>query len=445
MVSMVDDKEKFEKIIKSCLLEINSLKSDLIKVQNENNFLKDDKNIDTFKNIIKNKEDEISELKNLLNESKKIISDKQSIVNEKNSKIQELMDFQSSVNEIRDGLKNDINQFKSDELEKSHFDLKETLSINLEKDKLINEYLNEIEEYKSKISKLEDNSYYEKFLDIQKELESKNKIIEELKSNSNNENMNESIKNELNSKIIEIDNLSSEINESKEIINSYKIEINQHKELINQYETEINDYKFKIKEYDSEMDNYKADSNINKELNSKIKELHAFINMKNIELGEIKDKITSYEDKINFLKEEVEGSNNIISQKDKEIIALEKQVAITENKLEFSKKDAESLKNSLYEKEKVIKTLENNLNIKESSLNNLQTELKNREIFINTLETKVSENKNELKDLEENMDYREKFNELSTQLKEQNDKIERLKHLKTLVKDFDMDYKNNNE
>ncbi|MDR2829904.1 MAG: hypothetical protein LBB45_02530 [Methanobrevibacter sp.] len=349
MVYILEDKEKLGKIVKSCLLEINGLKLDLAKVQNENIFLKDEKNIGRLKDLIKSRDDAISKLKNLLNESNKIISDKQSIINEKNNRIHELKNFQSSFNEIEDKIKKNIKQFKSEELKKNNLDLKETLTIILEKDKLINEYLNEIEEYKVEISRLEDNHCNEKFLDIQKELESKNKIIE---------------------------NLSSEINKNKKAIKKYK--------------TELDDYRFKIKECNSKIEGYQSD---NEEFNSKVKELHALINMKNIELDGVKDKILSYENRINSLKEEVGSSNKIISQKDKEIIDLEKKVGINENKLEFFEKESGSLRNSL----------------------------------------------------KESIDYKQKINDLSKEIDEKNSKIQRLEQLKTLLKEFDLDYNNDED
>lgn len=218
-----NENEKLQNLVKSCLLEINQLKMDLVELEKEKEALKDDKKIEILEGLLKDKDEEINKLKSNLENLQSNINKKELLIEEKDRKIEELSNFKKSFNDIKNGLEQDFNKFKEQELNKHNEELNSTLSSLSKKDA-------EIEILKS--SRVDDSV----IKSLENELKNKDERIQELeKIQTSFEEIKESLEKDMekyknkeleetNNKLQSaIDKIIEKDNEIKELVN----EINQ--------------------------------------------------------------------------------------------------------------------------------------------------------------------------------------------------------------------------
>ncbi|MCL2687856.1 MAG: hypothetical protein FWE58_04915 [Methanobrevibacter sp.] len=321
MVANESEKEKLQILVKSCLLEINQLKTELIKLKKEKDLLMSDSKVTELENSIKEKEKEIISLSIQLENLENSIKEKDNLIETQQSKISELSNFKESFNDIRESLEKDLNNFKTQELSQQNEKLKSALDTIIEKDNEIKSLISEIEDYKEKIVSLEGNiSNKDSLLELQKEIDSKENEIQLLKASAMDENVVSSLKSEISNRdkrIAELEELKSSfdgklkekdfrINELEEIKSSFK-------NIKDSLEKDIGQRKNKeLKEINS---NLQSALNEVVKKDKEIKSLVDNLDKKNNELQKIKDN--------NISKNEYEVLKKEIQLKDLKIKELE--------------------------------------------------------------------------------------------------------------------------
>ena len=293
--------EKLQSIVKSCLLEINKLKLDLVKAEKEKNLLNDVNKIKKFESLIKEKEKELDDLKRLLEEKKEIISNNEILIKTQETKIETLENFADSLADIKKSFEKDLDVFKTNELNEHTKKLKESLTIISKKDAQIKDLLKDIESYKEKVSELEkDLTNKDSILELQKIISSKNTEIKEL----NNSLADESTINSLQDQIIEKDRRINELEQIKNSFNDIKSFL--EKDIEQKKNKELEELKEKVK---------KSIDNIT-EKNEKIKELIDEINEKEKQIKVLTDNSVS-KDTYLKLKQEIDLKNDKIKRLEK--------------------------------------------------------------------------------------------------------------------------------
>ncbi|MEA4957188.1 hypothetical protein SDC9_23941 [bioreactor metagenome] len=348
---MVEDKEKIklQNLVKSCLLEINELKIDLMNLENEKNLLKNDDTAEKLKNTLKEKEDLISNLKVDLNNLQVSLNNKENIINNQELKIQDLSDFKDSFNDIKIALENDLKKFKTQELKEYSDKLESSLDTIVKKDERINSLLNDINSYKEKINDLEsDILSKDNLIGLQREIDSKDNEIKILKSASVDQEVFKSIKKELEDKKIRINELEEIQKSFEEIKYSYEEKLSDKDNRIEELEKiklSFNDIKnslendieqYKIKELGEINANLKSALNKIVEKDNKIKSLVNELNEKKLEIRKIKDQ--------NVSKAEYDRVKDEINIKDLKIQRLEEIKGLfSDLDKNFTNKSQESL------------------------------------------------------------------------------------------------------
>jgi len=343
MVVNESERERLQILVKSCLLEINQLKTEIIKLKKEKDLLMSDSKVVNLERSIKEKEKEIINLSVQLENLKESLKEKDDLIGTQQSKITELSNFKDSFNDIKEGLEKDLNNFKTQELYEHNEKLKSSLATIVEKDEEIKSLLSEIEGFKEKIISLEGNiADKDTLLELQKEIDSKENEIKILKASSVDENIVSSLK-------TEIANRDKRINELEELKSSFNDKLNEKNLRIDELEkikSSFDDIKDSIekdmnKRRNQELKdiNKKMQSAIDKvvEKDNKIKFLTQDLDKKKVELQRIKD--------TNISKKEYDKLKDEIDLKDLKIKKLEELKGL------FSELDKNSPDNLLNESE----------------------------------------------------------------------------------------------
>ena len=322
--------EKLQSLVKSCLLEINKLKMDLVKAEKEKHLLSDvekvkkleslinkkekelnglkksledkDKGINDLKRSLDEKDKGINDLKRSLAEKDKVITNNEISIKTHENKIENLENFKDSFEDIKKSLEKDLIDFKTKELFEHDKKLQESLTIIAEKDEYINILLKDIETYKEKISDLKSNiSNKNSILELQNQVSTKNSEIKELKESLSNESTIKTLQDQL----LEKDRRINELEQMK--ISFDEIKSFLEKDIEHSKNQELEDVKIKLKnslERIAEKDN-KIKDLINKinGKDSEVKDLIEQINGKNSEIKDLIEKIKEKNNEFNVLRD----------------------------------------------------------------------------------------------------------------------------------------------
>lgn len=321
MIGNDEEKARLQNLIKSCLLEINELKMDLMNLEKEKNLLKNDDKVEKLENVIKKKEKEINELKFNLKNLEDFLENKDKVIESQKLKIDELDNFKNSFDDIKSALEEDLKNFKTQKLKEHNEKLKSALNSNVKKDEEIKSLVENIESYKEKINDLENNlTSKDTLLELQREIDTKENEIKTLKTSSVDEDVLKSLKKEIKSKELRITELEGIQKSFEEVKLSYEDKLNDKDKRIGELEQiqssfeDIRESLEKdIKRHRSkeiEEINARLQSTLDKivEKDNKIKSLANELEENKSEITRIKDRNVSKTD-YNRLKEEIKVKN----------------------------------------------------------------------------------------------------------------------------------------
>lgn len=321
MVENDEEKARLQNLVKSCLLEINELKMNVMNLEKEKDLLKNDDKVEELESLIKEKESEITNLQINLKKLETSLNNKENIIKNQEIKINELSNFKDSFKDIKIALEKDLNNFKTQELKEHNEKLKSSLATISEKDKEIKSLIDQIESYKEKIIDLEKNiANKDNLLELQREIDSKDSEIKALKAAAVDEEVLKSLKKEIEDK----DNRINELEEIRasfdEVKASYENRLDGKDKRIKELEqikSSFEDIKSslekdieKYRNGELEKINSKLQSALDKlvEKDNKIKSLKEDLDDKKLEIRKIKDDNISREE-YNRLKNEIETKN----------------------------------------------------------------------------------------------------------------------------------------
>ena len=331
MVFESDEKKSLQNLVKSCLLEINSLKMDLafvekqkVNLENEKIQFHHDEAVSHLQDNLSNKENELLKLKtnfqaeindlhasiNAKNEEinvkNKIILDNEQVISHQDFKIRKLTDFDNNIKSVRTSLQEDITYIRSS-LQKllNNFEIEDNISDDksIVKSKIIDEKDYEIKELSQN---LEESKI--KIIKLQNQLASKDSYIE-LKGELAN------TKQELSQKTEALNSLNQN-SVSKDDYNQLLQQLQDLRELIKTKDLtiqDLNEYKTKFDNLEKEFDDFKQNTTMyNENYNNPQNEIE----------GSLSDYVTVTEyDKLrkeNILKDEkiyrLEKINDLLSE-----------------------------------------------------------------------------------------------------------------------------------
>ena len=194
-VGMDSEKDTLQSLIRSCLLELNTLKLELTEFEVERENDNTPQRIKELEQGIIEKEKEVSVIKfkveDELNLLKKEIEEKDALIKNQEDKIYELDYVNKSLDDIKEYFANQLKEYKKKELTDVNDRLNEAYTSVAEKEAQINSLSRTIDEYKIKIIKLENNVESQtQIIELEKEIELKNnelKIKESELSRRNDE------------------------------------------------------------------------------------------------------------------------------------------------------------------------------------------------------------------------------------------------------------------
>lgn len=186
-LSIDAEKETLQSLVKSCLLELNSLKMDLTELEMDQSQNNASTKIEELENHILAKEKEADLIKykaeDKINILKSKLNEKDEIIKRQENKIYELDYVNNSLDEIKEYFAEQLRNFKREELEDINKRFNEALKVIAEKDAHINSLSKKIDEYKIELVKLESNiDNKNNIISLERELEHKNKEIYEKKN-----------------------------------------------------------------------------------------------------------------------------------------------------------------------------------------------------------------------------------------------------------------------
>ncbi|KZX17408.1 chromosome partition protein Smc [Methanobrevibacter cuticularis] len=358
-----NEKERLQNLVKSCLLEINQLKMDLVESEKEKSSLKNDEEVEKLKTLVSEKQEEINSLKTDLNNLQVILTKKESLLEGQNKKIEEFTNIKESFDDIKNSLEQDLINFKTQELTEHNEELKSTLNTITEKDEEIKSLLDNIKNLKERIYDLENNiASKDSLLELQKEIDSKDSEIKILKSSVADDSTIKSLE-------IELSNKDKRINELEQIQSSFN-------EIKTSLEKDIKQYKNK----ELEETNLKLQSSLDKIRNKddKIKDL---MDQVQSSLDKIRDK----DDKIKDLMDQVESSLDKIRDKDDKIKDLMDQVQSSLDKIRDKDDKIKDLMDQIDQKKTAIQLVKDQ-HIPKKEYDQLKDELKSKDSKIKRLE-----------------------------------------------------------
>ncbi|RBQ24524.1 Chromosome partition protein Smc [Candidatus Methanobinarius endosymbioticus] len=320
MVGNDDEKVRLQNLVKSCLLEINEIKMELMNLEKEKNLLENDERIEKLEKIKKEKEKEVSELKFNLKNLEDSLNDKYNVIKNQELKIEELGNFKDSFDDIKTALEQDLKQHNDK--------LKSALSAISEKDKKIKSLVSDIESYKEKVSDLENNlASKDNLLKLQREIDAKDSEIKALKDSSVDKYALKSLKKEIEGKEKRITELEDVQTSFEEVKSSFEDKISDKDKRINELEQIQNSFEDIRKSLEKDIEKHRAKEieEINSKLKSaldKVTEKDSAIKSLTTELEENKREISRIKD-INVFKTDYDALKEEIKVKEMKIQRLE--------------------------------------------------------------------------------------------------------------------------
>ncbi|KZX11718.1 hypothetical protein [Methanobrevibacter curvatus] len=439
MESVNNGKEKLENAVRTCLIEINKLKSELAILENENHNLKH--NTECEKSISL-KEDEIIELKTSLAEKESFILNQEEKISNQKGKIEELSNIKNSFEDIKNSLERDLNKFKTTELGNYNKKFQDALESIVEKENSIKTLNKEKNELKEKIVELQSNiTSKETILNLQNEINSKDLVIKELKYNKDDESLVSTLRQEIKSKNQRIEELEHIKSSFDDIRSSLENDLEHlKKEELTKANNELKSALDTIVDKDKLITELNNKARIN---NEKIESLNIEVESKIAEIKKLKTDCVSREE-LASLKSEIKEKDSKISKLEKikglfsdlDNIHQSPQLSQSHQSLQSSQ-SSQSYQLSL-DSANVEDSIRNDLNISNNALSEcqnkilkLQEDLKLTSQKNKVYENEISNYKNKINVFEENAKSHEnEIKEYLDNINKQNDLIDELKKYK---------------
>ncbi|MGL4669963.1 MAG: coiled-coil domain-containing protein [Methanobacteriaceae archaeon] len=267
MISDDIEKKKLEKLVKSCLLEINKLKMELINLENEKAKLLNNDEVSKLKSLIESKESDILVINDSLKSKDSEIRDLRTLIEAKNLKIKDLENFKNSLEDIKKSLENELKEFKTSTLNDYNNKLENTISKIVEKDGKIKSLVKELNQSKTEITELKGNlATKDSILELQRKVDAKENEIKNIKNSAIDAETVKKFENQIkekDSRIKELEDfkksfdaikkdIENDIKKSKDLeISKLNNEIENRSTLLNKKDEEINSLLNKIKDKDN--------------------------------------------------------------------------------------------------------------------------------------------------------------------------------------------------
>ena len=345
------EKDTLQSLIRSCLLELNSLKLELTKLEVERANDKTPQRLKELEQDIVDKEKEVSVIKfkaeDEINLLKKEMEEKDILIKNQEDRIYELDYVNNSLDEIKEYFAEQLREYKKKELADVNERLNDSYRSMAEKDAQINTLSRNIDEYKIKVLKLE-NDYESQgqILELEKQIELKN--------------------NEIRIKESQIEQANNELN----ILKQQTIPKEDYISLQTQFESEINAMNNEINNLRQESIPKENYNDLQLKFNSEIKSLDSqlielqensvpkedYLNLQN----RFDNEIDARNSEIQYLKERSvskEDYLNLQNQLQSELSARESEIRYLKEQ-SVSREDYLRLQNELQRKEDKIKRLE---------------------------------------------------------------------------------------
>ena len=354
------EKDTLQSLIRSCLLELNSLKLELTQLEVERANDSTPQRLKELEKDIVDKEKEVSVIKfkaeDEINLLKKQMEEKDILIKNQEDRIYELDYVNNSLDEIKEYFAEQLREYKKKELADVNERLNDSYRSMAEKDAQINTLSRNIDEYKIKILKLEnDVESQSQILELEKQIELKN--------------------NEIRIKDSQIDQVNNEI----DIIKQQTIPKEDYISLQTQFESEINAMNDEIANLRTETIPKQDYADLQLKFNSEIKSLDT-------QLIELKENSVPKEDYMDLQAR----FDNEIDARNSEIQYLKERTV--------SREDYINLQNQL----------QTELNARESELRYLKEQSVSREDYLR-LQSELQRKEDKIKRLEEINAF---FNEL---------------------------------
>ncbi|WP_458454668.1 glycosyl transferase [Methanobrevibacter sp.] len=346
------EKDTLQSLIRSCLLELNTLKFELTELEVERNNDNTPQRIKELEKDIVDKEKEVSVIKfkaeDEINLLKKQMEEKDILIKNQEDRIYELDYVNNSLDEIKEYFAEQLREYKKKELSDVNERLNESYKSIAEKEAQINTLSRTIDEYKIKIIKLEnDVEAQAQILELEKQIELKN--------------------NEIRIKQSEIDSINNEL----DILKQQTIPKEDYISLQTQFESEINAMNNEISNLRQETIPKQDYEDLQSRFNSEIKSLDD-------QIFDLKQSTVPKQDYVNLQ----ERFDNEIDARDSEIRYLKER--------SIPKDEYVSLQNQL----------QNEINSRESELRFLKEQSVSREDYLK-LQSELQRKEDKIKRLEE--------------------------------------------
>ena len=345
------EKDTLQSLIRSCLLELNTLKLELTELEVERANDNTPQRIKELEKDIVDKEKEVSVIKfkaeDEINLLKKQLDEKDILIKNQEDRIYELDYVNNSLDEIKEYFAEQLREYKKKELADVNERLNESYKSIAEKEAQINTLSRTIDEYKIKVLKLENNAESQsQIMELEKQIELKN--------------------NEIRIKESEIDQINNELN----IIKQQTIPKEEYISLQTQFESEINAMNNEITNLKQESIPKKDYEDLQSRFSSEIKSLDSqlvnlqensvpkqdYINLQ----ARFDNEIDARNSEIQYLKERSVSKEEYITlqnQLQNELNARESELRYVKEQ-SVSREDYLRLQNELQRKEDKIRRLE---------------------------------------------------------------------------------------
>ena len=345
------EKDTLQSLIRSCLLELNTLKYELTELEVQRNNDNTPQRIKELEKDIVDKEKEVSVIKfkaeDEINLLKKQMEEKDILIKNQEDRIYELDYVNNSLDEIKEYFAEQLREYKKKELADVNERLNESYKSIAEKEAQINTLSRNIDEYKIKVLKLEnDVESQAQIMELEKQIELKN--------------------NEIRIKQSEVDQIKNELN----ILKQQTIPKDQYISLQTQFESEINAMNNEITNLKQDTIPKKDYDDLQSRFDSEIKTLDSqIVDLKQSTVpkqdyvtlqARFDNEIDARDSEIKYLKERSVPKDdyvNLQNQLQSEINSVESELRFVKEQ-SVSREDYMRLQSELQRKEDKIKRLE---------------------------------------------------------------------------------------
>lgn len=459
-----DETETLQALVRSCLLEINRLKTDLaaaekqrIDLENQKIQLAHDETINSlqvklnekdnelllYKNDVQSKIDKLNsqifEKTEELNVKNKIILDNENLISNQDEKIRKLSDFDANIKSIRTAIMSDVSSIKSSleevldnfkEGEKLNDEnIKEKMDLISEKDNEIKSLSKNIEEYKIQVLNLQNQiDSKDSFIELKDELSIAKHNLEEKEAELASFREDAVPKTEYDQLVDKLNRLSDLIKSKDELILGLKESNNKMESVQNELKHTkelLNSKTHELETVNSNMVTSEDYMNLKSEINS----LNTLLNTKNEEYKELKESTVeknlydSLQDKYNDL------SKNFVPRQSYEELGNELQVIrdgmVDRDQYEKILADFENYKNLAIPRD-VYDKLQDEYNVlKDSSVSkedytNLEVELSS---IKNSTAKQIKDLQMELDNIKNDSISKEEYDRIKSELESTKEKI----------------------